>query len=286
MKITGGLLIAAVLLARPSFSQRRSGEPQGSPAAAQGTSGSAHAFEEDAESELARLLNQERQKRGLEPLHIDQRLQKAAREHSLRMANQHLLSHGLAGEPELPQRVANAGIRFDRSGENVAFGPAVGQVHDGLMKSPPHRANILSPDFNAVGVGVVLRDGLLWVTQDFAHRLEFHTAGEVETMLARRFDQARREAGRKPARRERIPGMEEAACSMAQKGKLDTSQARALFGGRAGAAAFSGADLSDLPSDWRKVVAMPELTRYAVGVCFRESAQFPSGGYWAVLVFE
>jgi hypothetical protein len=31
---------------------------------------------------------------------------------------------------------------------------------------------------------------------------------------------------------------------------------------------------------------MPALQRYAVGVCFRESEQFPSGGYWAVLVFE
>jgi uncharacterized protein YkwD len=286
MKISGGLLIVMVLLAQPSFSQRRSAGPQASTAAEQPKSGTQQALTEDAESELTRLLNDEREKHGLQPLARDQRLEKAAREHSLRMADQHVLSHGFSGEAELPERLASAGIRFDRSGENVAFGPTAQQVHDGLMKSPPHRANILNPEFDSIGVGVVLHDGLLWVTQDFAHRLEFRTEEAMENLIARKFEQARRQSGKKPARRERTPGLRAAACSMAQKGKLDTSRARDVFGGRAGAAAFSGADFSDLPSQWRQVAEMPALQRYAVGVCFRESEQFPSGGYWAVLVFE
>jgi uncharacterized protein YkwD len=286
MKITGGLLIAALLLAQPSFSQQHSAGVQGRPATVEARTGAPQAFAEDAEAELLRLLNVERKKRGLPLLARDQRLETAAREHSLRMADQHVLSHGFPREPELPQRLASAGIRFDRSGENVAFGQVVPEIHDGLMKSPPHRENILNPEFDSAGMGVVLRDGLLWVTQDFARRLEFRTEDEEESLLARKFEQARRQAGLKPVKRERVSGMGQAACSMADKGKLDTSRARTLFGGRAGAAAFSGADLSELPSAWLKVVRMPALQRYAVGVCFRESDQFPSGGYWAVLVFE
>jgi uncharacterized protein YkwD len=279
-----GVFLLAIVVSGFSAAQQRSVATQ--PNAPEGTSGPSQAFAGDAEDQLIRMLNQERTKRGMQPLAMDERLRNAARQHSLRMADKHLLSHGFSGEPELPQRLASSGIRFDRSGENVAFGSSVQQVQQGLMKSPPHRENMLSPDFGAVGVGVVLRDGLLWVTQDFARRLEFRTAGQEENLLAGKFEEARRAAGRKPARRERIRGMERAACAMAEEGKLDTSSARSRFGGRAGAAAYMGADLSELPSAWRKVAQMPALNRYAVGVCFRESQQFPSGGYWAVLVFE
>jgi uncharacterized protein YkwD len=268
------------------MTQQRSAEPQGSSATAKAKNGTSQTSAEDAERDLIQLLNTERQKQGLQPLARDQRLEKAAREHSERMADQHLLSHGFAGEAELPQRLANAGIRFDRSGENVAFGPGVQQVHDGLMKSPPHRKNILSTDFDSAGVGVAFRDGLLWVTQDFAHRLEFRTVDEVENLIARKFDELRRKSRQKPVTRERAPGLRDAACSMADKGKLDTSRARAVFGVSAGTAAYSGADLSELPSEWRKITELPVLKRYAVGVCFRESKEYPSGAYWAVLVFE
>jgi uncharacterized protein YkwD len=244
------------------------------------------AYVEDAESQLTRLLNQERTQRGLQPLALDQRLSDAAREHSVLMADKHVLSHGFPDEPALPERLAGTGIRFDRSGENVAFGKTVEEVEEGLMKSPPHRANILNSEFSAVGIGIVRHDGLLWVTENFARRLEFRTERQVEELLAQEFQQARRKSGRKPARLEQVRGLEQAACSMAQEGKLDATRARSLFGPHAGAAAFSGAELSELPSEWLKVAQMPALTRYAVGVCFRRSERFPSGGYWAVLVFE
>lgn len=48
----------------------------------------------------------------------------------------------------------NAGIGFDVAGENLAFAPSVEVAHEGLMNSPGHRENILSPDFCRVGIGV------------------------------------------------------------------------------------------------------------------------------------
>jgi hypothetical protein len=38
------------------------------------------------------------------------------------------------------------------------------------MRSSTHRANILDPGFDQVGIGAVLSDGVLWVTQDFRRR--------------------------------------------------------------------------------------------------------------------
>ena len=53
-------------------------------------------------------------------------------------------------------------------GENVAYGPSMEAVHDNLMRSAPHRANILSVDYNKVGTGVAFSPiGTVWVVQEF-----------------------------------------------------------------------------------------------------------------------
>jgi uncharacterized protein YkwD len=36
-----------------------------------------------------------------------------------------------------------------------------------LEASPPHRANLLNPDFTSIAIGVVERDGRVWVTEVF-----------------------------------------------------------------------------------------------------------------------
>ena len=52
-------------------------------------------------------------------------------------------------------------------GENVGMGQGVGQVHDAFMNSQHHRENILDVGFNQVGIGVIVVDGGLFVTEDF-----------------------------------------------------------------------------------------------------------------------
>ncbi|MBI3380168.1 CvpA family protein [Candidatus Gottesmanbacteria bacterium] len=52
-------------------------------------------------------------------------------------------------------RMDKAGIHFTSAGENLALAPNVELAHQGLMNSPGHRRNILSPDFGKVGIGAI-----------------------------------------------------------------------------------------------------------------------------------
>lgn len=40
--------------------------------------------------------------------------------------------------------------------------------HRGLMNSPGHRANILSPEPQSIGIGIVYLNGEMWITQMFS----------------------------------------------------------------------------------------------------------------------
>ena len=115
--------------------------------------------ERSEHSEAERLLfdsaNRERAALHLQPLTWDESLAKAARLHAVRMAQQKRLEHQLRGEPALDQRAAQAAAHFSKIGENIAVGPRPSTIHTGWMHSPPHRANILDPQFTVLGVGVV-----------------------------------------------------------------------------------------------------------------------------------
>ena len=56
-------------------------------------------------------------------------------------------------------------------GENVGYGTSVEQVQSLLQASAPHRANMLSTQFNQVGVGVAVgANGYTYVAQEFVGR--------------------------------------------------------------------------------------------------------------------
>jgi uncharacterized protein YkwD len=121
-----------------------------------------------AEQEILQLINQARRQRGLPQLDENAQLREAARSHARLMASNQTLSHQLAGEPILRKRLALAGVHFHTDGETVAFDESPEAAQQSLMQSPPHRAIILDPEYNAVGVGIVERNGTVWVTEDFA----------------------------------------------------------------------------------------------------------------------
>jgi len=52
-------------------------------------------------------------------------------------------------------------------GENVGEAGTVTQVEHLFMNSPPHRANILNPQYDHVAIGVVRQGGRAWVVQLF-----------------------------------------------------------------------------------------------------------------------
>src|SRR5262249_56132570 len=83
----------------------------------------------------------------------------------------------LAGEERLEDRLSKSGVPFDAVAENVAYAGSAGEAHEQLMLSSGHRANILNPQYNAVGVGVVDRKGQLYITQAVAHRVAAERGG-------------------------------------------------------------------------------------------------------------
>lgn len=111
------------------------------------------------EGEFVSLLNQERAADGLPQLSMAGDLTAVARRHSQGMADDDNLRHN----PDLDSEVSG----WQKVGENVGRGPSAGAIHQGFMNSPSHARNILDPDWTQVGVGVVVRDGQVWVTEVF-----------------------------------------------------------------------------------------------------------------------
>ncbi len=122
----------------------------------------------ELEAQMLELVNQERAKAGLAPLAHDPALVEVARSHSVDMFARGYFAHE-SPEGESPfDRFNRAGITYRTAGENLALAPTLSLAHTGLMNSPGHRANILSPEFGRVGIGII-DGGLrgLMVTQEF-----------------------------------------------------------------------------------------------------------------------
>ena len=137
-----------------------------------------------AESILLNAANHDRAANGLAPLQWDATLAAAARQHALRMVQANTLSHQFPGEPALQDRAAQTGARFSLIAENVAEGPSVLGLHTQWMNSPPHRANLLDPQLNAVGMAVVQSGNMLFAVQDFAAAVPQLSQEAQETMVA------------------------------------------------------------------------------------------------------
>jgi uncharacterized protein YkwD len=125
-----------------------------------------------AEQELFALINNDRRAAGLLPLVWDNRLAAIARAHSRDMSENRFIGHVSPTKGDTETRVQLAGVRHELLTENVGRERGVLQVHEGLMQSPGHRANVLNPQLVFVGVGVVVEThpggGPLVVTELFA----------------------------------------------------------------------------------------------------------------------
>ncbi|MCL4338364.1 CvpA family protein [Patescibacteria group bacterium] len=111
--------------------------------------------DETAETTMLNLVNQARVQNGLRGLSLDYRLRDLARAYAKDMFARGYFSH-YNPEGQSPfDRMQKAGISFLSAGENLALAPNVDLAFQGLMNSPGHRANILSPEFHKVGVGVM-----------------------------------------------------------------------------------------------------------------------------------
>ena len=124
------------------------------------------------EQELMDAVNRERKERSLSILKWDEGLARAARKHAELMAEQRVLEHQLPDEPELAMRAHDAGARFSHITENIGMADLASKFHEGWMHSPGHRANILDPQIDSIGISVVEGDEHLFAVEDFALAVE------------------------------------------------------------------------------------------------------------------
>lgn len=114
----------------------------------------------DEAQEVTRLINVEREARGLAPLSLDPLLSNAAQGHSDDLAAHNLFSHTGSDGRDFWQRVLDSGYPAYFGGETVAAGygsPA--EVVRGWMGSPPHQHILLLPEVTQLGVGHAQRGG-------------------------------------------------------------------------------------------------------------------------------
>lgn len=243
----------------------------------------AASYDEAAEQKIFELLNQARLQRGLPALEANAQLQEAARAHSQLMASRQKLSHQFRGEEVARDRLAATGLHFDSDGENVGLHQTAEGAHQGFMHSPPHRANILNPDYNTVGIGVVARGGNIWVTEDFARTFAEYSGAGVEEIVAGRISELRGRAGLPALGRRFAPALRQDACSMAHHDKLDPRLALRVPDARQ-AATFTSTEPQVLPSEAEVIARQRNAHAFAVGACFARTRKYPAGAYWVVLV--
>ncbi len=238
-------------------------------------------YDAEAGRLLLEMANRERARAGLPPLQVDDGLTKAARAHAAAMAAQQKLSHQLTGEPNLVHRLAaNTKTHLDQSGENVAFAGSVDQAQDSLMRSPPHRANLLNASYNVAGFSVVRSGSLLYVTQDFGHSLPSRSNEEAEAIVARSVDRMRAQARLSALRV--LDGREaaSAACAMA---KADSLHTPALHGRVV--LRYTTAQPEVIPEDASRAIQVRSIRGFAVGSCYDRTPSYPTGAYWVALLF-
>lgn len=121
------------------------------------------------ENEVIRLVNAERSKRGLQTLTANWELSRVARMKSQDMALKGYFSHQSPTYGSPFKMMESFGIRFSSAGENIAYGQRTPQeVMNAWMNSPGHRANILSPSYTQIGVGLAKnKNGVSYWTQMF-----------------------------------------------------------------------------------------------------------------------
>ena len=142
------------------------------------------------ERQMLDLINFERTSRGLDSLALELRLNNASEDHSEWMDDTRIFSHTGVGGSSPGDRIVDAGFTLSGNwtwGENIAYqsergAPGIADdvvdLHTSLMNSPGHRANILNPDFEEIGIGIELGDFTydsgsrlesIMVTQNFGH---------------------------------------------------------------------------------------------------------------------
>jgi len=130
---------------------------------------------------LLTIINRDRLAHHLPPLKLSGRQSRCSLAHSRQMARDDALSHD-----QFPTDIC---VPHGWSAENVGYytaGPkvAIRQLHRMMMSEGPcphagcpgdewfahdHYVNLMDPAYHRIGIGLVVRDGTTWLTEDFTN---------------------------------------------------------------------------------------------------------------------
>lgn len=243
-------------------------------------------YDFQTEQQLLTLANQSRKQAGAPALQLDSGLSEAARIHAQAMLEARQLSHQFDGEPSLPSRLADrTDLQLDQEGENVALDYSAQGGHEHLMLSPPHRANLLNPTYNVVGLGVVRSGDRLYIVQDFGHALPNYSATEVKDQVAAAVNRTRHEFHQSALQRRDLQSADAAACSMAQADKLGTAPVNALAE-KSTVLTYTSLHPEALPAGTGHALTSRNLHTFSIGECYSRTDTYPTGVYWVVLSLD
>jgi uncharacterized protein YkwD len=240
---------------------------------------------EDMERSIFEAVNRERAARNLPTLALSPALTELARGQSREMAGLGELVHESASGRSYSERLEAANVLYAANAENVARGDSSDprMIHDALMESGGHRANILHPDFDQLGVGIVrAEDGVFYVTQDFIKGVVLRDEEGARAMLLAALGKARRGQGLSPlAPMDDLHKTAQSFARLKSEGKALPVVPEAY--GETRVDLFTGPDLDGIAA----ALSERPLDRYGlvgVGVRFARTAG-QSGGAYFVCVF-
>lgn len=129
---------------------------------------------EAAEGWTVGAINGLRKEKGLGPLAVDEVLARVARRYAEELLATGEFAHRSRISGDLSDRLEAVGYRFTAAGENLGQAPDVILAHQSILDSPGHLANVLSPKWKAMGIGVAQKgtgnDRTVILVQVFATR--------------------------------------------------------------------------------------------------------------------
>jgi uncharacterized protein YkwD len=232
------------------------------------------------EKTLWEWVNKERADRKLRPLKLLPDLTKIAGGHSRDMASRRMLTHLSSTKKTYLDRLVDAGMYFVEIGENVAASDSFDAafIHQGLMESPEHRANILNPNFDAIGIAAVYsNDNKYYITQDFIQTLEIRDVEDAAKFFQVELNKIRKEHVLHPLAFQKVVD------NFAQKHAEKKATGKPLFNianffGETHIHFITTPELT-IPGDISQTIASAIYESGGVGVWFGRLPDYPGGTY-------
>ncbi|MDK2822264.1 MAG: hypothetical protein PWQ67_22 [Clostridia bacterium] len=127
--------------------QKREPQPQPQP--------DTHNSEVLLEKEMLNLINKDRVKNGLPSLTINDKLTKIARLKARDMEENNYLGYISPIYGRTLEIISKEGIKYSTMAESIVAAHAVEPAHNALMATTRHKGNILNPNIQEAGIGIV-----------------------------------------------------------------------------------------------------------------------------------